>query len=167
MADKGKFSRQILRVLADKGPSLLDRNRNAQPRDEFVPVHRMPGQFLNLNEHAVKTNRALLISILLNLALLGWIISLRIRYPREMPGKAAENRTVTTGAPTARHKLAAQLAPRRPIASSGSPERPQAEALVERKARQPMGARWLAGADERRGSCVGSRLSSRRRVCGG
>jgi hypothetical protein len=48
----------------------------------------------------VKTNRALSISILLNFALIGWVISLRVAHPRQMTGPATTNDTTKTHAPT-------------------------------------------------------------------
>jgi len=44
----------------------------------------------------VKTNRALLISIFVNLALIGWIISLRLAHTRQMTSSAATNATTKT-----------------------------------------------------------------------
>ena len=61
----------------------------------------------------MKTNRALLISILLNLALLGWVISLLIIYHRKTRGSAAGNSTFTTSVSVAHLKPAEHPASQR------------------------------------------------------
>src|SRR5205823_10009163 len=65
------------------------------------------------NDKAVKSNRTLLISILLNFALLGWVISLLIMHHRETADSASGNDPVTTGAPAAHARPADHLAPQR------------------------------------------------------
>ncbi len=62
-------------------------------------------------QSAVKTNRALLISIFLNLALLGWVVSLLLMHPRQMTSSATTNATITTRAPGAQSKAAHDFPP--------------------------------------------------------
>src|SRR6266498_3134292 len=59
---------------------------------------------LGLYKNCVKINRKLSISIFLNLALLGWIIFLRVMHPRQMTSSTATNAVVTTGALVAQSK---------------------------------------------------------------
>jgi len=60
----------------------------------------------------VKINRPLLISIFLNLALIGWIISLRVAHPRQMTSSATTNPTAKTPAPAEPSKAAHDFPPR-------------------------------------------------------
>jgi hypothetical protein len=62
----------------------------------------------------VKANRTLLISILLNLALLGWVISERVMNSRSMNSSGAVHPTVTSGALAAKSK-AAHIFPPQPV----------------------------------------------------
>jgi len=59
----------------------------------------------------VKTNRALLISILLNFLLIGWAISLRVTHPRQMTGPAITNDITKTRAPAEQSKAARDFPP--------------------------------------------------------
>jgi len=65
------------------------------------------------DDKAVKTNRTRPISILLNFALLGGVISLLIMHHRQTADSASGKDPVTTGAPAAHTKPADHLAPQR------------------------------------------------------
>jgi len=62
-------------------------------------------------QNAVKTNRPLLISIFVNLALIGWIISLRVAHPRHMTTSATTNATTKTRPPAEESKAAHDFPP--------------------------------------------------------
>ena len=59
----------------------------------------------------MKINRPLLISIFLNLALIGWIISLRVAQPRQMTSSATTTATTKTRAPAEQSKVAHDFPP--------------------------------------------------------
>ena len=59
----------------------------------------------------MKTNRPLLISIFVNLALIGWIISLRVAHPRQMTNSATTNSTTKTRPPAEESKAVQDFPP--------------------------------------------------------
>jgi hypothetical protein len=72
-------------------------------------------------QNAVKINRPLLISIFLNLTLIGWIISLRVAHSRQITSAATTNATTKIRAPADQSKAAHDFPPQFVATHQASP----------------------------------------------